>query len=355
MLVTAVDAGTPLTATALRAYRRLGDRAARRGVALRALLDLYLSAAWRLWRHLPAVVHAARRPQQVVRAGEVMLHATDDVVAALTEGYQLARRSVVRAQESARREFIDDLLTGTTDVAGLLHRAPGFGLDLTGPYAVAAVRTERPVDDASPLLQTLDRAIQGAKADAPALLATKDGRVVVVFAAPDGTAVTHVADRLGEALAQARSAGRWQLAVGRPAAGADGVVTSYREARDILDLADRLGIEEPVLAGRNLAVYRILLRDKRLLADLVDSTLGPLRTARGGAAPLVDTLLAYFGSGGVAARTARDAAPVGARRDLSPGAHPGADRARSGRRGRPVHPARRGARCTPAGLAHSRS
>src|SRR6185312_3558652 len=108
-----------------------------------------------------------------------MLHATDDVVAALTEGYQLARRSVVRAQESARREFIDDLLTGTTDVAGLLHRAPGFGLDLTGPHAVATIRTERPVDDASPLLQNLDRAIQGAKADAPALLATKDGRVVV--------------------------------------------------------------------------------------------------------------------------------------------------------------------------------
>ena len=55
---------------------------------------------------------------RVVAAGEVMLHAVDDVVAALAEGYQLARRALVRAQESARREFIDDLLAGTADVVG---------------------------------------------------------------------------------------------------------------------------------------------------------------------------------------------------------------------------------------------
>ena len=151
------------------------------------------------------------------------------------------------------------------------------------------------MDDASPLLQTLDRAIQGAKADAPALLATKDGqrRRRLRRAGRDRRDPRRrPARRRARARALQPVAGSSPWAA--PAAGADGVVTSYREARDILDLADRLGIEEPVLAGRNLAVYRILLRDKRLLADLVDSTLGPLRTARGGAAPLVDTLLAYF-------------------------------------------------------------
>ena len=306
VLVAAVAAGTPLTAAQLRAYRRLGDRAARKGVALRALLDLYLSAAWRLWRHLPPVVHAARRPQQVVVAGEVMLHATDDVVAALAEGYQLARRSVVRAQESARREFIDDLLTGSADVAGLLHRAHGFGLDLTAPHVVATVRVQRAVDDASPLLQTLERAIQGSKGDAQALLASKDGWLVVVFAAPDDVAIEHVVAQLSNTLSATRSVGTWQLAVGRAASGADGVATSYREARDVLELADRLGIDDPVVVGRDLAVYRMLLHDRASLTELVDSTLGPLRAARGGAGPLVDTLLAYYATGGVAARTARD-------------------------------------------------
>jgi hypothetical protein len=163
VLSDAVSDGRPIPPARLRAYRMLGDRAARQGVALRALLDLYLSAAWRLWRHLPPIVNAHQDPAAVVVAGEVMLHGVDDVVAALTEGYQLARRALVRAQESARREFIDDLLNGATDVVGLLHRADGFGLDLSGPHAVATVQAERGFDDGIPLVAALERAVLGTK------------------------------------------------------------------------------------------------------------------------------------------------------------------------------------------------
>ena len=82
-------------------------------------------------------------------AGEVMLHAVDDVVAALAEGYQLAQRTLVRAQESARREFVDDLLAGAADVVGVLQRAAGFGLDLSGPHAVPWCDADRPFGDPS--------------------------------------------------------------------------------------------------------------------------------------------------------------------------------------------------------------
>ena len=70
VVVDAVVAGEPISTGQLRAYQRLGDRAARQGVALRALLDLYLSAAWRLWRHLPPVVagRAASRSGSSSRA-----------------------------------------------------------------------------------------------------------------------------------------------------------------------------------------------------------------------------------------------------------------------------------------------
>ncbi|MGN6606837.1 MAG: PucR family transcriptional regulator, partial [Jatrophihabitans sp.] len=226
VLVAAVDAGTPLPAARLRAYRSLGERAARRGVALRALLDLYLSAAWRVWPELPAVQHADRRPQAVVAAGQVMLHAADDVVAQLTEGFQLARRALVRAQEAARREFIDDLLGGAADVVGLLHRATGFGLDLAGPHAVAVISADRPFDDGEPLLTRLERAILGRKGDAQALLATKDGRLVVVFPAPDRAAVEQVSAELRAGLESARPAvGAWGLGLGRAAVGGAGVLT----------------------------------------------------------------------------------------------------------------------------------
>lgn len=302
VLADAVATGTPLDARAARTFRRFGDQAARDGVALRALLDLYLSAARRLW---PAVVDTS----DPVDAGTVVLGALDEVVGALTEGHQLARRTLVRAQEAARREFIDDLLGGATDVVGLLHRADRFGLDLSGPHAVITVRTDRPVDDGAPLIARLERAIQGVKGDAETLLASKDEQLVVVFAAPDRAAVAHVVARIDDTLRAVRGdrlgLGSWQLGVGRPGNGADGVVSSYRESRDALDLAQRLELTDPVVDARDLLVYRILLRDRDVLADLVTDTLGPLRTARGGARPLLDTLAAWFASGGNAAATAR--------------------------------------------------
>ena len=49
-LVAAVATGNRLGRRDLAICRDAGRKAAARGVAMRALLDLYLSAAWRLWR-----------------------------------------------------------------------------------------------------------------------------------------------------------------------------------------------------------------------------------------------------------------------------------------------------------------
>ncbi|MGH3670286.1 MAG: hypothetical protein ACRDSH_06575 [Pseudonocardiaceae bacterium] len=46
------------------AFAALGARAAEHGVALRALVDLYLSAAWRAWSQLPAVTGENPRRSQ---------------------------------------------------------------------------------------------------------------------------------------------------------------------------------------------------------------------------------------------------------------------------------------------------
>lgn len=317
VVVAAVEAGEEISGKQLRVYKALGDEAARQGVALRALLDLYLSAAWRLWRHLPAVSGAAQNPGGVVVAGEVMLHAVDDVVAVLAEGYQLARRALVRAQVSARREFVDDLLSGSVGVVSVLQRAAAFGMDLSGPHAVAVVAAERPFNDVSPMMGALERAVQGAKGDAQPMLASKEGRLVVVFAAPARSAIDHVTAQLGTVLGRRPDSparvelerriptGSWQIGVGRPGVGADGVAGSYREARDALDLATRLKLDAPVVDARDLLVYQVLLRDRPALVDLVGSALTPLLGARGGAAPLLETLNTYFGCGGNTAQTAR--------------------------------------------------
>ncbi len=98
----------------------------------------------------------------------------------------------------------------------------------------------------------------------------------------------------------------WRIVVGRPYPGPSGVTRSFEEAEDALDVAQRLGLPEPVASVADLLIYQVLLRDRAAITDLVRTVLMPLAGARGGAAPLLATLAAYFARGGVAAAAARD-------------------------------------------------
>jgi DNA-binding PucR family transcriptional regulator len=130
------------------------------------------------------------------------------------------------------------------------------------------------------------------------LVATKGGLLVCVVPANDGEVVGELARLLH------RLGGR-RVGVGRPRSGLTGVARSYQEATEALDLASRLRLDDPVVEAASLLVYRVLLRDRVAIAELVDGVLGPLQHARGGAAPLLDTLAAYFHTGGVVLQTAR--------------------------------------------------
>ena len=314
-LVDAVASGKPLPARTLTRYGRVGRDASGAGVALRALLNLYLSAAWRLWRHLPAVTHAPADPDAVVRAGEVMLRAVNDAVAALTEGYQLASRDLIASQAAARREFIDDLLLGGTQaLTGLADRAGLFGLNLAGPHAVIVVTAQTPFADSSPLTAVVERSILGAKADADALVTTKDGSLVVIFAAPDRAAIDEVisgmtgslpAQSAGVQLRRTAAVGHWRMGVGQAHPGPAGVRLSFSQALEALELGARLGSDDRVVDAADMLLYRVLVRDETAMRELVDAVLTPLIGARGGAEQLLQTLEAFFGSAGNASLAAR--------------------------------------------------
>ncbi len=97
--------------------------------------------------------------------------------------------------------------------------------------------------------------------------------------------------------------GGW--AWGAPTPGPVGVLRSYDEAMDALDVAERLHLADPVVNAADLLMYRVILRDRAALADLVGALLMPLSEARDGAGPLLDTLEAYFASGQVAVQAAQ--------------------------------------------------
>ena len=63
-------------------------------------------------------------------AGLAVLRAADDGVAALVEGFQLARSDLSRRQEADRREVFEALLAGGLRAVGVLGRAADLGLDL---------------------------------------------------------------------------------------------------------------------------------------------------------------------------------------------------------------------------------
>lgn len=77
------------------------------------------------------------------------------------------------------------------------------------------------------------------------------------------------------------------------------------EALEALEVSARLGRVTPVVYASDLLVYQVLGRDRQALADLVDTVLGPLTQARGGAVPLLQTLVGYFAVSGVATEAAR--------------------------------------------------
>jgi len=311
MLADATVAGRRPHRRELDAVNALGRQAAERGIPSSSVVDLYLSAAWRLWRQLPKI--ARSNDSEVVRtAAEAVLRVVDDAVAALVEGYQAAQRQMIRREVALRRELVDDLIRGDADVAGLLERAEPFGLDLGQSHVITLAAPSERIPDTEMAVSSLERVILDHFGDRDLLVASKDGMLVVLSArAPLLTSVRKrapsrdLAELVHSQLERLPTGSPWRVASGRPYPGAYGVARSYEEAREAIALADRLALDAPIVRTRDFLVYRVLVRDHVAIRDLVHEVLSPLLEARGGARPLLDTLEAYFSAGEVATEAAR--------------------------------------------------
>jgi sugar diacid utilization regulator len=279
--------GRRLTRAEREALRHRGERAAEAGIGLRALVRAHLGAAQEARDAMPQSQTA------------FLLASVEEAVDAFAEGHERAQYLAVRQEEAARREFIDDLLYGRSDLGRLAERAERFGLLLSHAHAVAVAHGAAPYDDGSPVPRHIEQALVTRFGDRRILLTTKDGRLICIAPADQSDVLSYFAKQAHAATDGGR------VAIGRAHPGAGGVVHSYEEALNALDLAARMDLEGPVLHAADLLVYPVLTRDRQAMADLVGSVLGPLQQARGGAQPLLDTLTAYFDTGCVAAEAAR--------------------------------------------------
>jgi sugar diacid utilization regulator len=300
MLATVSTTGRRLARDELDSRRVLGATAAEHNVPLRALVDLYLSANWLTWRQLPAVATADGKTVHAV--AETILRAADDAIVALAEGYDQAQRHLMRQEEAQRREFIDDLLYGRSDLGRLAERAERFGLRLTGHHIVTVAQAERTFTDGDPATRRVESNLMARFGPRNVLVTTKEGILICVAPAT----VVEMPREFTRQVESVLGAGqRWYVAVGRQHAGPSGVVRSYEEARATLELAASLGLTARLVDATDLLVFQVLLRDRAAITDLVATVLGPLKQARGGAQPFIDTLAAFFASNGIITAAAR--------------------------------------------------
>lgn len=279
--------GRRLTRDEVESRRALGERAAEAGHGLRTLVHQHLEMTRAACPDLPRA------------SFDQVLAAFDQVIDALAEGHERAQLLAVRQEEAARREFIDDLLYGRSDPGTLAERAARFGLLLSHAHAVAVATGPEAYDDAHPVTRGVERALFGRFRNRRTLYVTKEGRLVCVAPADQEDVLLYFAEQAHAA------ADGVQVAIGRSQPGAGGIAHSYEEALNALDLAGRMGLDDPVLRAADLLVFPVLIRDRQALADLVRSALAPLQRTRGGARPMLETLNAYFESGYVAAEAAR--------------------------------------------------
>ncbi|MET8765665.1 helix-turn-helix domain-containing protein [Streptomyces sp. NPDC004658] len=278
--------GRRLTREEIESRRALGEQAAEAGYGLRFLVSAHLAAARAARSHSPG-------------SADSTLAAVQQAIDAFAEGYERAQRLAVRQEEAARREFIDDLLYGRSDLGRLAERAERFGLRLSHAHAVAVAEGPVAYEEGTPVARRVEQALLARFGNRSVLLTTKDGRLLCIAPGHEDEVLPYFAKQ-----AHAATDGG-TVAIGRAQPGPGGVVQSYEEALNALELAERLGLDDPVLRAADLLVYPVLTRDRQAMADLVLGTLGPLTAARGGAEPLLDTLTAYFDSGCVAAEAAR--------------------------------------------------
>jgi hypothetical protein len=293
----AARAGRRLDGGELAACSRAGQDAADQGVPLATVVDLYLSATWRLWAAVGAAGQDVPRGALTALATS-LFRAADDATSALTQGYERAQHRTLRREEAVRREFVEDLLTGRGAGPEFQARAARFGFLLASRHVVVVAATAEPVELHGPVHARLEAAATARHGHGDVLVATRSGHAVVVLpatAVDPGAQVLRWLDQPG-----------WRVGVGEPHAGPGGVARSYQEARTALDLARRAHLDEPLADYRRLLPLRLLIHDPGLTAELVGAVLDGLGAARGGAGPLVATLEAFFHAGLNVTATARE-------------------------------------------------
>ncbi|HKY78312.1 MAG TPA: GAF domain-containing protein [Acidimicrobiia bacterium] len=218
------------------------------------------------------------------------------------------------------REFLDDLLAvdGRIDPDSTLTRAHQLGLELSAPYTLVVVRPDPDGDDSvsrlagnaarlqRALLTQVQRVVDATGVGAVALVAARGEDVIVLWPARDGD--KGAADLAESLRTQIRPyVGAVLVGVGPPSTAVTEYGDAYRLVAGALDLVQRAGQRDRVVALGDLGIYRLLLQVKRPeeLIEFMHGVLQPLYAYDSRRdTTLVETLRVFLGCGFSVAATA---------------------------------------------------
>ncbi|NUT34361.1 MAG: transcriptional regulator [Hamadaea sp.] len=274
----------------------LGRRAADSAHSADDVVAAILRAARTTWAYRPPPPDETA--QGVHLRATALLDTVADVVDTVTAAFHDHVRRQLAEHDDQRAAFVNDLLTGRADPGHLAERAHRYGIRLSGAHIVV-VAAGRGLTD--PIVRDIDAALAARFGSGNTLTTLRDEHLVCISTG----GLRGLPAELAHHLLGQLGAGTWQIGVGRPHPGVNGIATSLEEARNALDLADKLGFTTPVLHAADLLVFPVLLRDRDAITDLVTTVLGPLQEARGGILPYLETLTVLFDNQGNYTATAR--------------------------------------------------
>lgn len=282
-------------------FAEAGGAAFTSGTGLSTLIGAYLEGAGEIWENL----FSNADPGHTVELGRSLRRVSEQAVSLLAEGFEAAQRLSIRAEESLRRSFLDDLLSSETDRSALVDAGRKIGFPAFAGATVVVADTDRYITDSGPVHRRMRTELESRAPHRDFRVTAKNGMLVIIALDTAARELTNLLQRVFTPADELR----WHLGIGNSAATLDAIAASYTEALEAHRIGTTFGLPSPTEFARILP-QRILSADMAAAEALVCAGIEPLRTKSKG--DLLATLEAFIEHSGNMAEVAR-ALDIGAR------------------------------------------
>lgn len=294
-VVTTVNRSTDLTESDREQFAETGAAGFSSGMSLSQLVGAFLGGAGEIWEHVFSEADESR----MVELARALRRVSEQAVGSLAEGFESAQRMSIRAEESLRRSFFDELFSRDADLERLADTAGNLGLPPFDQATVAVARSTRAITDAGPIHRRVRAELEARAPQRNLWVTAKDGNLVVI-------ALDTTPQQLGTLLSGALSAvggTEWRVGVGSEVGELAGVATSHGDAMEALRIGASFDLPSPTNFERVLA-QRLLSADTKVIETLLRRVVEPLMAKPNSG--LLATLASYMKNGGNMAGVARD-------------------------------------------------